>query len=191
MSNSLQPHRLQHTRLSCLSSSPRVFSNSCLLSQQCHPAISFSVVPFSSCHQSFPYSRPFPNIWLFGSGNQHIGASALASIFPMNIQGWFLLRFTGLISLLLKELSRVFSSTTVRKHRFFGLSLLYGTILTSVPDDWKTHILMTTTKSLFRIKFQYMPQVHREPISIIANIINSKHYLVFVSYLPVYQYLKW
>ena len=190
MSNSLQPHRLQHTRLPCLSSSPRVFSNSCLLSRQCYPAISFSVVPFSSYFQSFPNSRSFPNIWLFGSGNQHIGASASASIFPMNIQGWFLLGLTGLISLLFKELSRVFSSTTGQKHRFFGPSLLYGTILTSV-HDLKSHILMTTTKILFRIKFQYMSQIHREPISIIANIINSKHYLVFVSYFPVYQYLRW
>ena len=150
MSNSFQPHRLQHTRLPCLSSSPRVFSNSCLLSLQCHPAISFSVVPFSSYFQLFPNSRSFPNIWLFGSGNQHIGASASASIFPMNIQGWFLLGLTGLI-LLFKELSRVFSSTTGQKHLFSGLSLLYGTILTSVHDDWKSHILMTTTKILFRI----------------------------------------
>ena len=163
MSNSLQPHRLQHARLPCLSSCPRVFSNSCLLSRQCHPAISFSVVPFSSCHQSFPNSRSFPNIWLFGSGNQHIGASALASIFPMNIQGWFLLGLTDLISLLFKELWKVFSNTTVQKHRFFGPSLLYGTILTSVHDDWKSHILMTTAKILFRIKFQYTSQIHGEP----------------------------
>ena len=142
MSNSLQPHRLQHTRLPYPSSSPRVFSNSCLLSQQCHPSISFSVVPFSSCLQSFPNSRSFPNIWLFGSGNQRIGSSASASVFPTNVHGWFLLGLTGWISLLFKELSRVFSSTTVRNHRFFGLSLVYGTILTSVHDDSKSHILI-------------------------------------------------
>ena len=143
MSNFLQPHSMQHTRLPYPSSSPRVFSNSCLLSQQCHPAISFSVVPFSSCLQSFPNSGSFLNIWLFGSGNQHIGASASASVFLMNIQGWFLLGLTGWISLLFKELSGVFSSTTVRNHRFFGLSLVYGTILTSVQDDSKSHILIT------------------------------------------------
>ena len=190
MPNSLQSHRLQHTRLFCPSSFPRDFSNSCLLSRQCHPAISFSAVPFSSCFQSFPNSRSFPNIWLFGSGNQHIGASASASIFPMNIQGLFILGLTGLISLLFKELSRVFSSTTVQKHRFFGLNFLYGTILTYVHDNWKSHILVTTTKILFRIKSQDMSQIHREPISIIANIINSKHYFVFVSYFPVYQCLR-
>ena len=127
---------------------------------------------------------------LFTSGGQRIGASASASIFPMNIQGLFILGLTGLISLLFKELSRVFSSTTVQKHRFFGLNFLYGTILTYVHDNWKSHILVTTTKILFRIKSQDMSQIHREPISIIANIINSKHYFVFVSYFPVYQCLR-
>ena len=117
MSDSLQPHRLQHTRLPCPSPFPRAYSNSCPLSQWCHPTISFSVVPFSFL-QSFPESGSFPMSQLFTSGSQSIGASALASVLPLNIQGWFLLELTGLISLLSKEFSRVFSSTTVWKYRF-------------------------------------------------------------------------
>ena len=89
MSDSLQPHGLQHGRLPCLSPSPRVFSNSCPLSQWCHPTISSSVSPFSSHLQSFPASGSFPMSQLFTSGGQSIGLSALASVLPMNIQGLF------------------------------------------------------------------------------------------------------
>ena len=92
----------------------------CPLSWWCHPTISSSVVPFSSCSQSFPASASFPMSWLFTLGGQSIGASASASVLPMNIQDWFLLGLTGLISLLSKELSRVFSNITVQKHKFFG-----------------------------------------------------------------------
>ena len=95
-------------------------SNSCPLSQWCHPTISFSVVPFSSCLWSFPASGPFQISQLFASSGQRIGASASASIFPMNIQDWFPLGLAGLISLQSKGLSRVFSNTTVQKHQFFG-----------------------------------------------------------------------
>ena len=112
--------RLQHTRLPCPSLSPRVCSNSCLFSQWCHPTISSSVIPFSSRLQSFPASGNYvPVSCLFASGVQSIGASASASVLPVNIQGWFPLRFTGLI-LLSKGLSRIFSSTAVQKHQFFG-----------------------------------------------------------------------
>ena len=114
MSNSLWPHGLQHTRLPCPSPSPRVHENSCPLSQWCHPTISSSVVPFSSDLQSFPASGSFPLSWLFASGGQSIGASASASVLPMNIQDWFSLGLTGWISLLSKGLSRIFSSTTVQ-----------------------------------------------------------------------------
>ena len=100
-------------KFSCPSVSPGVCSNSCPASQCCHPAISFSVTPFSSCLQSFPTSGSFPVSWLFPSGGQSIGPSTSASVFPMNIQGRFPLELTGLISLLSKGLSRVFSSTTV------------------------------------------------------------------------------
>ena len=123
VSDSLRPHKLQHARLPCPSLSSSVCSNSCPLSQWCHPIIFSSVTPFSSCPQSFPASGCFPVSQLFASGGQNIGVSALASALPMNIQGWLPLGFTGLISLQFKWLSRVFSSTTVRKHQFFGSQL--------------------------------------------------------------------
>ena len=106
-------HGLQHARPPCPSLSPRVCSNSCPLSQWCHPTISSSVVPFSSCHQSFPASGSFPMSWLFISGGHSIEASASTSVLPVNIQGWFPLGLTSWISLQSKGLSRVFSNTTV------------------------------------------------------------------------------
>ena len=120
VSDSLQPHGLQHARFPCPSPSPKVCSNSCPLSWCCHPTISSSVVPFSSCLQSFQASGSFQMSWLFISGGQCIRASASASDLPINIQGWFSLWLTGLLSLQSKGLSRVFSNNTVRKHRFFG-----------------------------------------------------------------------
>ena len=111
---------------------PGACSNSCPLSQWCHPAISSSVVPFF-CLQSFPASGSFPVSQFFASGNQSTGASA--SVLSMNIQDWFPLECTGWISLQSKGLSKVFSNTTVQKHQFFGL--LYGPTLTSMPDYWK------------------------------------------------------
>ena len=118
--NSLWSHGLQHARLPCPSSSSGVSSNSCPLSQWCHPTISFSVALFSSCPQSFPEPRSFPMSLLFASGGQSVGASASASVLPMNTQGWFPLGLTGLISLLSKGLSRVFSNTTIQKQQFFS-----------------------------------------------------------------------
>ena len=118
LSNSLRPYGLQHTWLPCPSPIPRAFSNSCASSRWCHATISSSVVPFSSCLQSFPASGSFPMSQFFSSGGQSIGASA--SVLPMNIQDWFPLEFTGWISLQSKGLSRVFSNTTVQKHQFFG-----------------------------------------------------------------------
>ena len=123
MSDSVWPHGLQHTRLPCPSPSPGAYSNSCPLSQWCHPTISSSVIPFSSCLQSFPASRSFPMSRLFPSGGQSIGALASASGLPMNIQDWFPLGWTGFISLWSKGLSRVFSNTTIQKHQFFGVQL--------------------------------------------------------------------
>ena len=133
LSNSLRSHGLQHDRLPCLSLSPGVFSNSYPLNQWCHPTISSSVIPFASCLQSFPVSGSFPMSQLFQSGGQSIGASA--SILPKNIQDWFPSGLTSLISLLSKELSRVFSCTAVWKHQFFGS--LYGPTLIAVHDYWK------------------------------------------------------
>ena len=121
MPDSMRPHGLQHTRPPCPSPSHEACSNSCPLSQWCHPTISCSVAPFSSCPQSFPVSGSFPVSWLFTSGGQSIGNSASASVLPKNIQGWFPLELTGLISF--KLLSRVFSSTTIWKYQFFGPTL--------------------------------------------------------------------
>ena len=119
MSDSLQPHGLQHSRLPWPSPSPGVCTNSCLLNQWCHPIISSSVTPFS-CPQSFPASRSFLMSQLFSSSGQSIGASASASVLPMHIQDWSPLGWIGLISLLSKGFSRVFSSTTAQKHQFFS-----------------------------------------------------------------------
>ena len=120
----LWPHRLQHARLPCPSPSPWVCSNSCPLSRWCHPTISSSVAPFSSCLQSFPASGSFLMSWLFTSGGQSAGALASASVLPMTIQDWFPLGWTGLIFLLSKGLSRVFSSTTIWEYQFFSAQLL-------------------------------------------------------------------
>ena len=113
-------HGLQHALLPCPSLPPRVCSNSRPLSRWCHPTISPSVAPFSSYPQSFPALGSFPMSWLFAWGGQSIGASASASVLPMNTQAWFPLGLTDLISLLSKGHLRVFSTTTVWKHQFFG-----------------------------------------------------------------------
>ena len=123
VSSSLWPHRLQHNRLPCPSPTPRACSNSCPLNQWCHPTISSSVICFSSCLQSFPASGSFPMSQYFTSGSQSIGASASASVLPMNIQDWFPLGWTGWISLQSKGPSRIFSNTTVQKHQFFSAQL--------------------------------------------------------------------
>ena len=133
----LGTHGLQYARLPCPSPSPRVFSNSCPLSRWCHSTISSSIIPFSSCFQSFPASGTFPMNWLFASGGQSIAASASATVFPINIQGWLPLGLTGLIFMLSKGLLRIFSSTTVWKHQFFGTQ----------PSLWSnSHPYMTTEK---------------------------------------------
>ena len=139
VSNSLRPRGLQHTRLPCPSPTLGACSKSCPLSQWCHPAISSSVVPFSSCLQSFPASGSFPMSQFFASDGQSIGVSASASVLPMYIQDWFPLGLTGLISLQSKGLSRVFSNTTVRSINSSALSFLYGPTLTFIHDYWKNH----------------------------------------------------
>ena len=120
MSDSLQPHEPQHARPPCPSPTPRVHPSPCPLSRWFHPIISSSIVPFSSCPQSFPASGSFPMSQLFTSGGQRIGVSASTSVLPMNTQDWSHLGWTGWISLQSKGLSRVFSNTTVQKHQFFG-----------------------------------------------------------------------
>ena len=136
----LQSHGLHYARLPCPSPTPRACSNSCPLTQWHHPTISSSVVPFSSCLQSFPVSGSFPVSQFLPSGGQSIRVSAAASVLPMNIQDWFSPGWTGLISSQPKGLSRVFSITTVQKHQFFSAQLLYGLTLTSIHDYWKTKL---------------------------------------------------
>ena len=120
VSDSLRPHELQHARPPCPSPTPGVHPNPCPLSQWCHPTISSSVIPFSSCPQSFPASGSFQTSQLFASGGQSIGVSASKSVLPMNTQDQSPLGWTGWISLQSKGLSGVFSNTTVQKHQFFG-----------------------------------------------------------------------
>ena len=125
VSHSLRPYELQHTRPSPAvhTSEPGVHSNSCPSSRWCHPAISSSVIPFSSCPQSLPASESFPMSQLFTCGGQSTGVSALASFLPKNTQGWSPLEWTGWISLQSKGLSRVFLNTTLQKHQFIGAHL--------------------------------------------------------------------
>ena len=123
MSDSLRPHELQHARPPCSSPTPRVHPNSCPLTQWCHPTISSSVVPFSSCSQFFPASGSFQMSQHFASGGQSVGVLASTSVPPLNTQGWSPLGWTGWISLQSKGLSRVFSNTTVQKYQFFGAQL--------------------------------------------------------------------
>ena len=123
MSDSLQPHESQHARPPCPSPTPGVYSNPCPSSQWCHPAISSSVIPFSSCPQSLPASGSFSMSQLFAWGGQSIGVSASAWVLPMNTQDWSPLGWIGWISLQSKGLSGVFSNTIVQKHQFFGAQL--------------------------------------------------------------------
>ena len=120
ISDSLQPHEPQHARPPCPASTPGIHLSPCPLSRWCHPTISSSVIPFSSCPQSLPASGSFPMSHLFTSGVQSIGVSTSTSVPPMNTQDWSPLGWIGWISLQYKGLSRVFSNTTVQKHQFFG-----------------------------------------------------------------------
>ena len=125
----------------CPSPTPGVYPKPCPSSRWCHPAISFSVVPFSFCPQSLPASGSFPVSQLFTSGGQSIGVSASTSVLPMNTQDWSPLGWTGWISLLSKGLSRVFSNSTVQKHQFFGTQLSSQSNSQSIHDHWKNHSL--------------------------------------------------
>ena len=121
--DSLRSHESQHSRPLCPSPTPGVHPNSCPLSRWCHPDISSSVIPFSSCPQPLPASESFPMSQLFARGGQSTGISALASVLPKNTQDWSLLGWTGWISLQSKGLSRVFTNITVQKHKFFSTQL--------------------------------------------------------------------
>ena len=176
ISNSLQPHDPQHSRPPCPSATVRVYPNPCPLSKWCHPTISSSVVPFSSCPQSFPSSGSFPMTQLFVSGGESIGVSASASVFPMNIRDWFPLGWTGWISLQSKGLSRVFSNTTVQKQQFFGTQL-------SLQSNSYIHPYMTTEKIIGLTSQTYVGKVTSLLFNMLSRLaINflprSKHLLI-------------
>ena len=141
MSGSLRPHGLQHARLPCPLPIPGAYSDSCASSRWCHPTISSSVIPLSSCLQQFPASESFPMSQFFTSDGQSIGisASTSGSVLPVNIQDWFPLGWTGWTSSQSKWLSRVFFNTTVQNIISSVLSFLYDPVLTSIHDYWKNH----------------------------------------------------
>ena len=170
MSDSLWPHALQHARPPCLSPAPGVYSNSCPFNRWCLPTISLAVIPFSSHLQSFPTSGSFQTSQFFASGNQSIGISALASVLPMNIQDWFPLELTGLISLQSEGLSSMFSSTTIRKHQFFRPQ----PSLWSNSHIWKTMtlIIWTFVGNMMSLLFNMLSGL------VITFLPRSKHLLI-------------
>ena len=176
MSDPLQPHGLYHNRLPCPSLSPGVCSNSRPLSQWCHPTISSSVVPFSSCLQSFPASGSFPVSQFFASFGQIIGVSASASVVPMNIQNWFPLRLTGLISLQSKRLKEFSPTPQFKSINSLALGcFLYGLTVTSIYDYRKNHsfdcmefwlkVMSLLFNMLSRLGIAFLPRSKRLLIS--------------------------
>ena len=166
MSNSLQPPGLQHARLPCPSLSSGVCSNSYPLTWWCHPTISSSVSPFSSCPQSFPASWSFPKSWFFVSGGQSTGASASASVLPMTIQGWFPLGLTGLVSLLSKRLSWLFS--------YLKASILWCSAFFMVQQ--LSHLYMTTVKTIALTRWTFVGKV----MSLLFNMLSR----FVIAFLP-------
>ena len=161
MSNSLRLLWLQHTRPPCPSPTPGVYSKACPSSQWCHPTISSSVIPFSSCLQSFPASGSFPVSQFFASDDQSIEVSASASVLPMNIQDWFPLGWTGWISMWSKGLSRVFHNTTISKalilwrSAFFIVQLSHPYMTTGKTES-STHLFKLTFKSKWLILYNFL-----------------------------------
>ena len=166
--DSLWPHKSQHARPPCPSPTPRVHSDSRPSSWWCHPAISSSVVPFSSCPQSLPASKSFPMSQPFAWGGQSTGVSALASVLPKNTQGWSPLEWTGWISLQSKELSRVFSNTTGQKHPFFSAQLSSQSQL--------AHPYMTTAKTIALTRRTFVGKV----TSLLLNMLSR----LVITFLP-------
>ena len=168
VSDSLQPHEPQHAKPPCPSPTPRAYPNSCPLSRWCHPTISSSVVPFSSCPQSFPASGSFPVNQLFASGGQRIGVSASSPVLPVNTQDWYPLGWTGWISLQSKGLSRVFSNTTVQKHQILRRSAFFIVQL--------SHPCMTTGKNIALIRRTFVGKV----MSLLSNMLSR----LVITFLP-------
>ena len=179
MSNYLQPQGPQHSRLPCPSPSPGVCSNSCSLSRWCHPTISCFVAPFSSCLQSFPASGSFLISQFFPSGGQSIGVSASPSVFPMNIQDWSPLGWTGLTSLQSKGLSRAFSNTIVQKHQFFSTQLSFMVQL-SYPYT-------TTRKTITLTRWTFVVKVMSQLFNMLSGFIMASLVAQRVKNLPAVQ----
>ena len=167
MSDSLRPRELQHARPPCPSSTPGVHPNPCPLSRWCHPAISSSVVSFSSCPQSFPALGSFPMSQLFTSGGQSIGVSALKSVLPMYTQDWSPLGWTGWISVQSKGLSRVFSNTTVQKHLLWCSAFFIVQL---------SHLHMTTGKTIALTRWTFIDKV----MSLLFNMLSR----LVITFLP-------
>ena len=161
-----------------LSPTPGVHPNSSRSSQLCHSTISSSVVPFSSCPQSFPASGSFPMSQLFAWGGQNIGVSASTSILPMNTQDWSHLGWTGWISFQSKGLSRVFSNTTVQKHQFFGAQVFSQPTLTSIHDHWKNQHRRTFVGKVMSLLFNMLSSL------VITFLPRSKHLLISLLQSP-------
>ena len=168
VSDSLRPHESQHASPPCPSPTPGAYSNSCPLSRWCHPAISSSVVPFSSCPQSLPASESFPISQLFAWDGQSIGVSALASVPPVNTWYWSPLEWTGWISLQSKGLSRVYSNTTVQKHQFFKCSAFFTVQL--------SHPYMTTGITIALTRRTFVGKV----MSLLFNMLSR----LVITFLP-------
>jgi len=166
MSDSLQPHGLQHARLPCPSPTPEACSNLCPWSRWCQPTISTSVIAFSSCLQSFPASGYFPVSQFFASDDQSIGASA--SVLPINLQDCFPLGLTDLNSLLSKGLSRVFYNTTVQKHQFYGNSAFF--------TDHLSHPYVTTGKTISLTRWTFVGKI----MSLLFNMLSR----LIIAFLP-------
>ena len=171
--DSLWPHESQHARPPCPTPTPRVYSNSCPSSWWYYPAISSSVIPFSSHPQPFPASRSFPMSQLFISGDQNIEVSASASVLPKNTQDWSPLGWTGWISLQSKGLSRVFSNTTVQKASILQCSAFFTVQL--------SHPYMTTGKTITLTRWTFVGKV----MSLLFNMLST----LVITFLPRSKHL--
>ena len=174
MSDSLRPHESQHARTPCPSRTPGVYPNSYALSRWCHPAISPSVVLFSSCPQSLPAPGSFPMSQLFAWDGQSIGVSALTSVLPINTEDWSPLGWTGCISLKSKGLSRILSRTIVQKHQFFG---------TQPSSQSNSHPYMTTGKTIALTRWAFVGKVMSLLFNMLSRLVTtffprSKHLLI-------------
>ena len=179
MSDSLRPHGLQHARPPGPSPTPGVYSNSCPLSWWCHPTISSSLIPFSSCLQSLPASGSFQMSQSITWGGQSIVVLASASVLPMNIQDWFPLGWTGWISLVSKGLSRVFSNTTVQKHQFSGAQ----------PSLWSNSHIHTGLLKKLIYNFRWRDKVETEWFSVV-QWLNSLCYFPQLEWLGTHLKLS-